>query len=237
MAGACRIVVETLDLVERHVTAGRTTEELDRLAEAHIRRQGGKPAFKGYRGYPATLCVSVNEEVVHGIPGRRTLRPGDVVSVDVGVLLDGFYGDAARTIIVDGGGSEEARRLVEATQEALAAGIAKAVPGNRLSDISNAVQQVAEGRGFSVVRDFVGHGIGRALHEDPQVPNFGEPGNGPLLREGMTLAIEPMINAGGPEVRILPDRWTAVAADGRPSAHFEHTVAVTSGGPRILTTT
>lgn len=234
MAEACLIVSETLKKVSENIGPGVTTQELDRIAESHITGKGAKPAFKGYRGYPATLCISVNEEVVHGIPGSRSLKAGDVVSVDVGVILNGFFGDAAFTIIV-GEGSDEAKRLVQVTERSLQAGIEKAVAGNRLSDISSEVQRVVEGNGFSVVRDFVGHGIGRELHEDPQIPNFGRAGLGPVLREGMTLAIEPMVNAGVADIRILPDKWTAVTADGRPSAHFEHTVAVTKDGPRILT--
>ena len=236
MSRACRIVAEALDRVEEKIAPGVRTGDLDRLAEGLIRERGGVPAFKGYRGYPATLCVSINEEVVHGIPGKRILRDGDVVSVDVGVLVNGFFGDAARTVIAGGNGAGEFRKLVRTTREALAAGIAQTRAGKRLSDISHAIQRVAEENGFSVVRDFVGHGIGRALHEDPQIPNFGDPGAGPVLKEGMTFAIEPMINAGRPDVRILSDRWTAVAVDGRPSAHFEHTVAITSEGPIILTT-
>jgi len=234
MAEACVIVSETLKKVSENIGPGVTTMELDRIAESHITGRGAKPAFKGYRGYPATLCISVNEEVVHGIPGSRFLKSGDVVSVDVGVILNGFFGDAAFTVIV-GEGSDEARRLVRVTERSLQAGIEKAVAGNRLSDISSAVQRVVEENGFSVVRDFVGHGIGRDLHEDPQIPNFGRPGLGPVLREGMTLAIEPMVNAGVADIRILADKWTAVTADGRPSAHFEHTVAVTKDGPRRLT--
>jgi len=234
MAAACRIVAETLDLVEGMIETGVRSRSLDSAAEKHIRKRGGEPAFKGYRGYPATLCVSVNEQVVHGIPGSSKLMDGDLVSVDVGVLYDGFYGDAARSFIV-GSGTEETKKLLRVTRDALDAGIGEAIAGKRLSDISHAIQSLVEMNGFSVVRDFVGHGIGRSLHEDPQVPNYGQPGKGPLLKEGMTLAIEPMVNAGGSGVRILADRWTAVTLDGRASAHFEHTVAVTANGPRILT--
>jgi len=234
MTVSCRIVAETLDLVEGMIGPGVRTSSLDRAAEEHIGKQGAKPAFKGYRGYPATLCVSVNEQVVHGIPGASKLAEGDLVSVDVGVVCDGFYGDAARSFVV-GAGTDETRKLLQVTRDALEAGIGEAVAGRRLSDISHAIQSMVESNGFSVVRDFVGHGIGRSLHEDPQIPNYGQPGKGPVLKEGMTLAIEPMVNAGGAGVRILADRWTAVTLDGRASAHFEHTVAVTANGPRILT--
>ena len=234
MACACRIVAETLDLIEGMIERGVQTQELDRAAESHIEGRRAKPAFKGYRGYPATLCISVNDQVVHGIPGPRRLNDGDLVSVDVGVVCDGFYGDAARSYLV-GDGTDETRRLLQVTREALDAGIHEAVPGKRVSDISHAIQTLVESNGFSVVRDFVGHGIGRSLHEDPQIPNYGQPGKGALLKPGMTLAIEPMVNAGGSGVRILADRWTAVTLDGRASAHFEHTVAVTENGSRILT--
>ncbi len=234
MAGACRIAAETLKLVCDMARPGIKTLNLNRAAEAYIIEKGAKPAFKGYRGYPATLCVSVNEGVIHGIPNSRALKDGDVLSVDVGVLIDGFYGDSARTVII-GEGTAETIRLVEVTHAALHAGLGQAVAGNRLSDISSAIQQVVESNGFSVVRDFVGHGIGRRLHEDPQIPNYGKPGKGPLLKAGMTFAIEPMVNTGSADVRILPDRWTAVTVDGKPSAHFEHTVAVTENSPNILT--
>ncbi len=234
MACACRIVAETLDLIEGMIERGIQTRELDLAAEAHIEGRGARPAFKGYRGYPATLCISVNDQVVHGIPGPLRLKEGDLVSVDVGVVCDGFYGDAAGSYLV-GQGTDETRRLLQVTRDALEVGIGEAVPGKRVSDISHAIQTVVESNGFSVVRDFVGHGIGRSLHEDPQIPNYGDPGKGALLKPGMTLAIEPMVNAGGSGVRILADRWTAVTLDGRASAHFEHTVAVTENGPRILT--
>jgi methionyl aminopeptidase len=215
--------------------AGVSTGELDRLAEARTRELGAVPAFKGYLGYPASVCISVNEEVVHGIPSEtRILRDGDLVGLDFGAILGGFHGDAAETVLV-GRGSEEAERLVAATREALAAGVAAALPGGRLGDIGAAVQRSAEASGFSVVREFVGHGIGRKLHEPPQVPNFGEPGTGAWMRPGLVLAIETMVNAGLPGVRTLADGWTAVTEDGRLSAHFEHTVAVTEAGPEILT--
>lgn len=235
MARASRLVAETLEMLKKHVRPGVTTEELDRLAEDFIRSQGGRPAFKGYRNYPKTLCTSVNDQVVHGIPSKRVLKEGDIVGLDLGVVVDGFYGDAAVTVPV-GTISEEAARLLRVTEEALYAGISQATVGNRLSDISHAVQERAEAAGFSVVTDFVGHGIGRQLHEEPQVPNYGKPGQGPRLQAGMVLAIEPMINMGKSEVRVLDDQWTAVTKDGSLSAHFEHTIAIQpSGPPRILT--
>lgn len=232
---ACLIVADTLDGLRAMVQPGVNTQTLDEFAEQFIRSAGAVPAFKGYRGYPRTLCASVNDEVIHGIPSRnRSLRQGDIVSLDVGVLLDGFYGDAAITAPV-GTVSAEAARLIRVTKEALDRGIAAAHPGNRLYDISHAVQSWVEANGYSVVRDFVGHGIGRSLHEDPQVPNYGAPGQGPRLRAGMVLAIEPMVNAGESGTVVRDDRWTAVTADGSLSAHFEHTVAVTPDGPRVLT--
>jgi methionyl aminopeptidase len=235
MRDAGRIVRTVLDEVAAAAVAGVSTGELDRLAEARTRQLGAVPAFKGYLGYPASVCISVNDEVVHGIPsGSRLLRDGDLVGLDFGAILGGFHGDAAETVLV-GQGSPEAIRLVEATRAALAAGIAAAVPGGRVGDIGAAVQRTAEAAGFAVVRDFVGHGIGRKLHEPPQVPNFGEPGTGAWLRPGLVLAIEPMVNAGLPGVRTLEDGWTAVTEDGSLSAHFEHTVAVTEAGPEILT--
>ena len=234
-----RIVAYVFREIKKMVRPGITTEELDLEAERLIRTRGGIPAFKGYRpkGYrsefPASMCISVNEEVVHGIPGPRKLKEGDIVSLDVGVLLDGYYGDAAITLPV-GTVSEEARRLIEVTERALYIGIEKAKVGNRLSDISHAVQDYAEGSGFSVVRDFVGHGIGKSLHEDPQIPNFGPPHQGPRLNQGMVLALEPMINAGTWEVNRLEDEWTVVTADGKSSAHFEHSIVMTDGDPEIL---
>lgn len=227
-------MAQALQRLKEAIRPGVTTGELDRLAEDFIRRHGGMPAFKGYRGYPASLCVSVNEEVVHGIPGDRKLREGDIVSLDLGVVMEGYYGDAAITVPV-GEISEEARRLLKVTEEALYKGIEQARPGKRLSDISYAIQKHVEGAGFSVVRDFVGHGIGRELHEDPQVPNFGPPNQGPRLQPGMVLAIEPMVNTGTWKVRILENQWTVVTEDGGLSAHFEHTVAITEKGPEILT--
>ena len=233
MREAGRLVARLLLELERRIRPGVTTQELDRFAEEFIRAAGGTPSFKGYRGFPASICTSVNEEVVHGIPGPRRLEEGDIISVDVGVWLQGYHSDGARTYPV-GEIDPEGRRLLEVTERALYAGIAQARPGNRVSDISHAVQQVVEAAGFSVVREFVGHGIGRRIHEDPQVPNFGPPGRGPRLRPGMTLAVEPMVNEGGPEVVLKEDRWTAVTVDGRRSAHFEHTVAITEDGPAIL---
>lgn len=235
MSAACRIVAEVLEGIKGMVGPDISTADLDAYAESEILKRNGKPAFKGYRGYPASICTSVNEQVVHGIPSFSTrLKNGDIISIDIGVLANGFYGDAAITLAV-GQVSDEAQDLMIATREALNKGIEKAVPGNRLTDISNAVQSYVEARGFSAVRAFVGHGIGRQLHEEPQIPNFGRPGQGPLLREGMTLAIEPMINAGVFDVKILRDGWTAVTVDGRLSAHFEHTVLVSKNGPVILT--
>jgi methionyl aminopeptidase len=234
MARAGRVVVDALMLVGEHVRPGVTTAELDAIAEEFITDQGGYPTFKGYRGYPAATCISPNEMVVHGIPGPYELGDGDLVSVDVGVTLDGFVADSAYTFAV-GEISAEAERLLEACQAALAAGVEQCRAGNRLSDISHAVQQATESAGFSVVRSLVGHGVGRSMHEDPQIPNYGEPGRGPLLGEGMTFAIEPMINVGAPEIYVHDDEWSISTADGSLSAHFEHTVAVTAGGPRILT--
>ncbi len=235
MRDAGRIVRTVLDEVAAAAVAGVSTAELDRLAEARTRALGAVPAFKGYLGYPASVCISVNDEVVHGIPSEsRILRDGDLVGLDFGAILGGFHGDAAETVLV-GQGSPEAERLLAATREALDAGVAAALPGGRVGDIGAAVQRSAEARGFSVVREFVGHGIGRKLHEPPQVPNFGEPGTGAWMRPGLVLAIEPMVNAGLPGVRTLGDGWTAVTEDGRLSAHFEHTVAITETGPEILT--
>jgi methionyl aminopeptidase len=235
MARASRLVAETLAMLRREVRVGVTTEDLDRLAEQFIRSHGGTPAFKGYRNYPKTLCASINDQVVHGIPSKRVLKEGDIIGLDLGAIVDGFYGDSAVTVVV-GNVNPRIANLVKVTEESLYAGIAQAVVGNRLSDISHAVQRHAEAAGFSVVTDFVGHGIGRQLHEEPQVPNYGKPGQGPRLQEGMVLAIEPMINMGNSGVRVLDDRWTAVTTDGSLSAHFEHTIAIQSSGPpRILT--
>jgi methionyl aminopeptidase len=234
MHRACTLVVATLDRLEQAALPGTTTQELDRIALAHLKENGAKPAFLGYRGYPATLCVSINEEVVHGIPSpKRRLREGDIVGLDMGCIVDGFFGDSARTVAV-GRISEEARRLMETTEAALHSGIEMCRPGKRVGDIGHAVQSLAESRGYSVVREFVGHGIGTKLHEDPQVPNYGPPGRRERLVPGMCLAIEPMVNVGGPEVRVLEDNWTAVTADRSLSAHFELSVAVTINGPWIL---
>jgi methionyl aminopeptidase len=234
MARAGVVVAETLALLGEYVRPGVTTAELDAIAEEFIRSRGGAPTFKGYRGYPASICTSPNDMVVHGIPGPYRLAEGDVLSVDVGVTLDGFVADSAYTFPV-GEISREAERLLEACQAALAAGIEQCRAGNRVSDISHAVQRVTEEAGFSVVRSLVGHGVGRAMHEEPQIPNFGAPGRGPVLSAGMTLAIEPMINAGGTEIVVEDDEWSISTQDGSLSAHFEHTVAVTEGAPRILT--
>ncbi|NKE71046.1 type I methionyl aminopeptidase [Candidatus Manganitrophus noduliformans] len=234
IAKASRIVAESLEAVRAYLKPGMTTKELDLFVERQIRERGGTPAFKGYRNYPATLCISVNEEVVHGIPSPdKVIKEGDIVGLDLGAIYEGFYGDSAVTVAV-GEVKPEAKRLIQVTEESLRAGIAQAREGSRLSDISHAVQSHVEQAGFSVVTDFVGHGIGRALHEEPQIPNFGPPGRGPRLREGMVLAIEPMVNMGKAAVRVLDDRWTAVTADGSLSAHFEHTIAVTKEGPVIL---
>lgn len=234
MAEASRVVAEALAIVKKAVCPGISTEELDRIAEEAIRSRGAVPAFKGYRNYPKTLCASVNEQVVHGIPSKRKLKEGDIIGLDLGAIVGGFYGDSAVTVAV-GRISGETVKLVQVTEEALYLGIKQAVVGNRLTDISNAVQQHVESAGFSVVTEFVGHGIGRQLHEEPQVPNYGKPGQGPRLQPGMVLAIEPMVNMGRSAVRVLEDRWTAVTVDGSLSAHFEHTIAVqSSGAPRIL---
>jgi methionyl aminopeptidase len=234
MERAARVVVETLELLGENVRPGVTTQELDELAEEFIRSRGGEPTFEGYRGYPASICTSPNAMVVHGIPGPYVLSEGDLISVDVGVTLGGFVGDSAYTFPV-GEVSEDAQRLLDAGQAALAAGIEQARPGNHLSDIGHAIQKVTEDAGFSVVRSLVGHGVGRKMHEEPQIPNFGEPGRGPVLQTGMTLAIEPMINAGGSGVYLHDDDWSISTEDGSLSAHFEHTVAVTESGPKILT--
>lgn len=231
---ACRVVAEVLQQLREHARPGVTTGELDVLAEAYIRAQGCLPAFKGYQGYPKTLCTSVNDQIVHGIPSGYVLKNGDLLSVDVGAVYDGFYGDGAVTLLM-GEVSEKHRLLAEVTEGSLYKGIAQARAGNRLSDISHAVQSHVERFGFAVVRDFVGHGIGAQLHEEPQLPNFGPPGQGPLLKTGMLLALEPMVNEYTPHVRILSDRWTAVTVDGGYSAHFEHTILVTDDGPEILT--
>ena len=234
MARAGRVVAETLALLGENLRTGVTTRELDEIAEEYIRSQGGAPTFKGYHGFPASICTSPNSMVVHGIPGDYRVEDGDLLSVDVGVTLDGFVADSAYTFSV-GSISDETQRLLDVGQAALEAGISEARPGNHVGDISAAVQRTVEEAGFSVVKSLVGHGVGRSMHEEPQIPNWGEPGRGPLLASGMTLAIEPMINAGSADVFVADDRWSISTDDGSLSAHFEHTVAVTDGGPRILT--
>jgi methionyl aminopeptidase len=234
MARAGRVVADTLALVGESLRPGVTTRELDELAEEYIRSQGGSPTFKGYHGFPASICTSPNSMVVHGIPGEYRIEDGDLLSVDVGVTLDDFVADSAYTFSV-GSISEETQRLLDVGQAALEAGISEARAGNHVGDISAAVQRTVEEAGFSVVKSLVGHGVGRSMHEEPQIPNWGEPGRGPVLASGMTLAIEPMINAGSADVFVADDRWSISTDDGGLSAHFEHTVAVTEGGPRILT--
>ena len=234
MERAGRVVVETLDLLGQHIRPGVTTEELDELAEEFIRSQGGEPTFKGYRGYPASICTSPNAMVVHGIPGSYVVEEGDLLSIDLGVTLDGLVADSCVTFGV-GRIDPDAQRLLDVCRVALDAGIEQARAGNHVGDISHAVQQVVEGAGFSVVRSLVGHGVGRSYHEEPQIPNFGEPGRGRPLHEGMTIAIEPMITAGSPDVYLHDDGWSISTEDGSLAAHFEHTVAVTADGPRILT--
>ena len=234
MRESCRIVTEILELLKESIKPGVTTLLLDEKAEKEALKRRAKPAFKGYSGYPFSLCCSVNEQVVHGMPGKRELLEGDIISIDFGVILGGFYGDAAITVPV-GRVGKNAEDLIRVTEESLGAAVEKASAGNRLSDISHAVQSHVEKRGFSVVREFVGHGIGRSLHESPQIPNFGSPGRGITLKAGMVLAIEPMINEKGSDVKILEDGWTAVTCDSGLSAHFEHTVAITENGPEILT--
>jgi len=234
MARAGELVAETIALLGEHVQPGITTGELDRIAEDFIRERGGVPTSKGYRGFPAATCISPNAMVVHGIPGAHRVAEGDLISVDVGITLDGLVADSAYTFRV-GDIDPEAQRLLDVGKQALEAGIGQARAGNRVGDISHAVQEVVEGAGFSVVRSLVGHGVGRSYHEEPQIPNFGDPGRGPLLQTGMTLAIEPMITAGGPEVYLHDDEWSISTQDGSLAAHFEHTVAVTDERPRILT--
>jgi methionyl aminopeptidase len=229
-----RLVAETLRILGSVIRPGIATKELDIIAEEYIRSKGALPSFKGYRGFPASICTSVNAEVVHGIPGRRVLADGDILSIDVGVLKEGYHGDGAATFAV-GEISDEARRLMGVTQESLLAGVAAARDGNRVADISRAVQTVVEGAGYSVVRDLVGHGIGQQMHEEPQIPNFVTPGDSPLLVKGMTLAIEPMVSVGTYEISVLDDAWTVVTKDGSLAAHFEHTVAVGDGGSEMLT--
>jgi len=229
-----RIVAEVLHKLKEFTKPGITTEELDTIAEELIRERGGTPAFKGYKGFPAAICASVNEQIVHGIPGPGILRDGDIISIDVGAEYRGYFGDAAITVAV-GKINPEKQRLMKVTRESLLEGIKKATAKNRLSDISHAIQSYVENHGFSIVREFVGHGIGSSLHEEPQIPNFGKPGRGPRLKPGMVLAIEPMVNMGSYEVEIEQDNWTAIASDGKPSAHFEHTIIVTDKEPEIIT--
>lgn len=234
MREAGLIVAEIVEAIKKEIKPGVTTEYLDNIAEEYIRGRQAIPAFKGYHGFPASICVSINEAVVHGIPSKQCLMEGQIVSIDIGVKHKGYYGDAAFTVPV-GQVSEEAEDLIKTTQEALIAGVRQCCVGQRLYDISNAIQKVSESAGFSVVREYVGHGIGRTMHEDPQIPNFGASGRGPLLEEGMVFALEPMVNIGGHEVEILEDNWSVVTVDRSLSAHFEHTVAITLSGPRILT--
>ena len=234
MRAANQVVASVLDELRTIAAPGVTTAELDATVEARVREAGATPAFKGYRGFPASLCASINDEVVHGIPSPRKLMAGDIVSLDVGVLLDGYYGDSAVTVAI-GTGSDEVKQLLRVTREALDLGIGRMRVGSRVSDIGHAIQCHVEANGFSVVREFVGHGIGTKLHEEPQIPNYGEPGQGPRLAEGMVLAIEPMVNIGKPTVRVLDDQWTAVTSAGSLSANFEHTVAETSSSAEVLT--
>jgi methionyl aminopeptidase len=234
MRRAGKIVGTVLDILSREVKAGMRTEELDAIAAEEVERLGGKPSFKGYHGFPANLCVSVNDEVVHGIPGERILREGDIVSLDMGAIYEGFHGDSAVTVGV-GEVTLKAKELMAATEGALMAGVAAARPGARLGDISAAIQDYAEGRGYSVVREYTGHGIGRELHEEPQIPNFGVPGMGPVLKKGMVMALEPMVNIGDWRTRVAGDQWTVLTADGSLSAHFEHTIAIAGEGAEVLT--
>lgn len=235
MRKSCQIVAKVLEELKIYIKEGLTTKQIEQFIENLIIKMGGIPAFKGYRGYPASACISINDQVVHGIPSEKVfIKEGDLVSVDIGVLCENFYGDAAYTYPV-GRISREAERLLKITEEALYKGISEAIHGKRIGDVSHAIQMHVENNGFSVVRAFVGHGIGRSLHEEPQIPNFGMKGIGPKLKKGMTLAIEPMVNAGTHEIKILSDGWTAVTKDGSLSAHFEHTIAITEGEPEILT--
>lgn len=234
MRKAGRLVAQSHELVRRHIKPGVTTKELDQLVEDYLRSQNAIPTFKGYGGFPYSICASVNEEVVHGFPSDRKLLEGDIVSIDIGATFEGYVGDSAKTFMV-GAVDDEKRRLVEATRQSFYEGIKFAKTSYRLSDVSNAIQQYAENQGFSVVRDYVGHGVGKDMHESPQIPNFGKPGKGPRLQVGMVLAIEPMINAGTYNVKVLDNNWTVVTTDGKPSAHYEHTVAITDGEPELLT--
>lgn len=234
MREAGKIVAETHAFLKELIKPGITTKELDLKAEEFIKKNGAKPAFKGYYGFPASICASINEEVVHGIPGVRCLKDGDIISIDIGAVFDGYYGDAAKTYAV-GNISEKAEKLIQITKESFYEGLKFAKVGFRLSDISNAIQKYVEENGFSVVRDYVGHGIGKEMHEDPQIPNFGPPGRGPRLRPGMVLAIEPMVNEGSYHVKTLEDNWTVITTDRKLSAHYEHTIVITDNEPEILT--
>jgi methionyl aminopeptidase len=234
MARAGEVLVATLALIEGKIRPGVSTAELDKAAERFIRSRGATPTFKGYRGFPGSICASPNSMIVHGIPGPARLKSGDIISIDVGVTLDGWVADAARTFAVESIDAQ-AENLLAATEQALHAGVAQCRPGNRMGDVSSAIQGVAEGAGLAVVRSLVGHGVGRSMHEDPQVPNYGKPGKGPQLEEGMVLAIEPMTTAGRPAVRVAGDGWAIFSQDGSPAAHFEFTVAITAAGPRVLT--
>jgi methionyl aminopeptidase len=238
MRVAGRIVAGTIERVLAAVAPGKSTADLDAVAERYILEQHAAPSFKGYRGFPATICTSLNQEIVHGIPSpKRVLKEGDLLSLDFGAIWEGFHADSAVTVFVGGRAhSAEAEKLVRVTEEALEAGISQIRPGGHLSDISHAVEQVAVGAGFEVVKEYVGHGVGRALHEDPQIPNYGPPGRGPAMKPGLVIAVEPMVNLGGWETRVLADDWTVVTADGSLSAHFEHTIAVTEDGHEVLTT-
>jgi len=235
MRKAGSIVARTIERLQVAVAPGMTTAHLDALVEHQIRAGGAVPSFKGYRGFPGTICTSLNEQVVHGIPGKRTIKEGDILKLDVGAVWEGYHADSAISMFVGEPPSDIAEKLVRVTEESLEAGIRVLQPGTRLSDVGHAVQQVVEGAGFSCVREYAGHGVGRALHEDPQVPNYGEPGRGPLIRTGLVVAIEPMVNVGDWRTRLLADRWTVVTADKSLSAHFEHTIAVTENGPEVLT--
>jgi len=235
MRRAGAIVAATIDELLGHVRPGVTTRQLDEVAERRIRADGAIPSFKGYRGFPASICTSLNDEVVHGIPGKRRVAQGDILKLDVGAIWEGFHADSAVSVIVGEPASDVAEKLLRVTEESLAAGISELRPGARMSDVGHAVQQLVEGAGFAVVREYVGHGVGRALHEDPQVPNYGDPGRGPQIKPGLVVAIEPMVNIGDWRTNVLEDGWTVVTADGTLSAHFEHTIAVTPDGPEVLT--
>ncbi len=236
MRKAGRIVAGTIERVLAAVAPRKTTADLDAVAEGYIREQGATPSFLGYRGFPATICTSVNDEVVHGIPSpKRVLKEGDILSLDFGAIWEGFHADSAVTVFVGGPPSVEAEKLVRATEESLEAGISQIRPGGRITDISHAVEQVVLGAGFEVVREYVGHGVGRALHEDPQIPNYGDPGRGPEMKPGLVIAVEPMVNMGDWPTRVLADGWTVVTEDGSLSAHFEHTISVTDDGHEVLT--